>query len=98
MPHLQRNKNPGHAGKINNRVDSRLGSWHPGGFFGEAMKRELERKIDRIFASMRTRLTDFQMLSRDEKLFNICEDIKQGLNDLEGKVRGDVRNENHKEM
>ena len=66
--------------------------------FGEAMKKELERKIDRIFASMRTRLTDFQMLSRDEDLFDICLNIRKGLNDLEGKIKGEVGNENHKEM
>ena len=62
------------------------------------MKKELERKIDRIFASMRTRLTDFQMLSRDEKLLDICENIREGLNELEGKVKGEVGNENQKEM
>ena len=66
--------------------------------FGEAMKKELERKIDRIFASMRTRLTDFQMLSRDEELFDTCEKIREGLNELEGKIKGKTGNENDKEM
>lgn len=61
-------------------------------------RRELEKKVDHIFASLRSRLTDFEMLSRDEELFDICESVREGLNELEGKVKGEVGNENQKEM
>ena len=61
-------------------------------------RRELEKKVDHIFASLRSRLTDFEMLSRDERLFNICENIREGLNELEGKIKGEVESENNKEM
>ena len=60
-------------------------------------RRELEKKVDHIFASLRSRLTDFEMLSRNEEL-DICLSIRKGLNDLEGKIKGEVRNENHKEV
>ena len=61
-------------------------------------RRELEKKVTHIFASLRSRLTDFEMLSRDEDLFDICENIREGLNELEGKIKREVGNENQKEM
>lgn len=47
------------------------------------IEKEIEKKVGLVFSAMLSRITDFQLHSNDDDFFNIVEDLREEIINLE---------------